>query len=236
MIVLGRLLLLDTPSSPTWRAIESAQNEIRMLAFLRWLHVLARKEHVLRTNYHRSHPHFLIYLAADAIITVSLVATGFHYFGPQNWTQHERFMLNHPGIVPAPVDKFLDYMTREEEGIFWIGPREGNKYTVETVNHKFHRISYFLKNAYSTPLDQPQLTVTTYINQRTFLQDVRILLGSQTEKRLLSGGNTIEFVAKSPKSAVITFPTRSQIVAIDFQTTESKEALLAAADKLKEIG
>lgn len=145
-------------------------------------------------------------------------------------------MLEHPGIVPAPVDNFLDYMTREEAGIFWIGPREGNKYTIETVNHKFHRIAYFLNNAYSTPLDQPKLTVTTYINQKTFLEGVRELIGSQTEKRLLSGGNTIEFATKSPKSAVITFPTRPEIVAIDFQTTESKEALIAAADKLKEIG
>lgn len=207
-----------------------------MLVFLRWLQVLARKEHLLRTNYHRTHPHFLIYLAIDAIITVSLITTGFHYFGPPIGIQHERFMLEHPGIVPAPVDNFLDYMTREEAGIFWIGPREGNKYTIETVNHKFHRIAYFLNNAYSTPLDQPKLTVTTYINQKTFLEGVRELIGSQTEKRLLSGGNTIEFATKSPKSAVITFPTRPEIVAIDFQTTESKEALIAAADKLKEIG
>lgn len=207
-----------------------------MLALLRWLHILARKEHVLRTNYQRTHPHFLIYLAADAIITVSLVATGFHYFGPQIWKSHESFMIAHPGIIPAPVDKFLDYMTGERKDIFWIGPREGNRYTIENVNHKFHRISYFLENAYSTPLGQPQLTVATYIDQKTFLRDVHILLGSQTEKRLLGSGNTIEFVAKSPKTGVVTFPDRSEIVSINFQTTESKEGLLAAAEKLREIG
>jgi hypothetical protein len=207
-----------------------------MLAFLRWLHVLARKEHVLRTNYHRAHPHFLIYLAADAIITVALVSTGFHYFGPQVWSGHEKFMIEHPGIIPAPVNKFLDYMTGEEEDIFWIGPSEGNRYTIKTENHKFHRISYYLSNAYSTPLDQPHLTITTYINKKSFASDVRSLLGAQTEKRMLSGGNTIEFASKSPKSGVITFPTRSEIVAIDFLRTQSKESLLAAAEKLKEIG
>jgi len=208
-----------------------------MLALIRWFHKLAKKEHLLRTNYHRSHPHFLIYLAADAIITVALVSTGFHYFGPQVWKSHEQFMIEHPGIIPAPVDKFFDYMAGEEEGnIFWIGPSQGHRYTVETVNHKFHRISYFSKFAESLAEDQPQLTVTTYVNKKIFTDDVRSLLGVQTEKRMLSGGNTIEFASKSPKSGIISFPTRSEIVAIDFRTIQSKESLLAAAEKLKEIG
>ena len=208
-----------------------------MIAVLRWVLKIARKEHTLRTNYHRAHPHFLAYLAVDAVISVALVAGGLHYFGPLVWGSHERFMIEHPGIMPAPVDRFMDYMTGEEEGnIFWIGPSEGHKYTVETVNHRFHRISYFLSNAYSTPKDQPQLTITTYVNNKTFMNDIRPLLGTQTEKRMLSGGNTIEFASKSPKSGIISFPTRSEIVAIDFRTVQSKESLLATAEKLEEIG
>lgn len=144
-------------------------------------------------------------------------------------------MIEHPGIVPAPVDRFLDYLTSEEAGIFWNGPREGNRYTIETVSHRFHRISYFSKLAESLAADQPQVTVTTYPDQQTFVNDVHSLLGAQTEKRMLRGGNTIEFAGKSPKSAVITFPTRSEIVAIDFRTTQSKEYLLAVAEKLREI-
>ncbi|MDP1711820.1 MAG: hypothetical protein Q8K86_05125 [Candidatus Nanopelagicaceae bacterium] len=178
----------------------------------------------------------MLYLGADALISVALVAGGFHYLGPQIWESHERFMIEHPGIVPAPVDRFLDYMTGEEAGIFWVGPSEGGRYTIETVNHKFHRVSYFLSNAYSSPDDQPQFTITTYINRLTFVNDVRPLLGVQTEKRMLSGGNTIEFADKSPRAAVITFPTRDEIVAMDFPHTQSKEGLLAAAEKLKEIG
>ena len=207
-----------------------------MVVILRWLLKVARKEHTLWTNYHRAHPHFLIYIAADAIITVSLVATGFHYFGPQDWEGREKFMIEHPGIVPAPVDRFLDYMAREETGIYWIGPQEKSRYTIETVSHVIHRISYFSKFAESLAEDQPQVTVTTYPDQQTFVNDVRPLMGPQTEKRMLSGGNTIEFASKSPNSAIITFPTRSEIVAIDFRTTQSKEYLLAAAEKLKEIG
>lgn len=207
-----------------------------MVVILRWLVRVARKEHSLWTNYHRAHPHFLIYIAADAIITVSLIATGFHYFGPQAWESHNRFMIEHPGIIPAPVDRFLDYMTREETDIFWIGPQEKSRYTIETVSHVIHRISYFSKSAESLAEDQPQVTVTTYPDQQTFVNDVRPLLGAQTEKRVLSGGNTIEFADKSPKSAIITFPSRSEIVAIDFRTTQSKEYLLATAEKLKEIG
>ncbi|MFZ2226869.1 MAG: hypothetical protein WA090_00280 [Candidatus Nanopelagicaceae bacterium] len=179
----------------------------------------------------------MAYLTADAVISVALVVGGFHYFGPQIWESHQRFMIEHPEIVPAPVDRFLDYMTGEEEGnIFWIGPSDAHEYTVETVNHKFHRISYFLSNAYSSPKDQPQFTITTYINKETFVNDVRSLLGAQTEKRMLSGGNTIEFASKSPRSGIITFPTRSEIVAIDFRVTQSKESLLEAAEKLEEIG
>jgi len=179
----------------------------------------------------------LAYLAVDAVISVAIVAGGLHYFGPLVWGSHERFMIEHPGIMPAPVDRFMDYMTGEEEGnIFWIGPSDAHEYTVETVNHKFHRISYFLSNASSSPKDQPQFTITTYINKETFINDVRSLLGAQTEKRMLSGGNTIEFASKSPRSGIITFPTRSEIVAIDFQTTQPKEHLLAMAEKLEEIG
>lgn len=206
-----------------------------MLAFLRWLHVLAKKEHVLRTNYHRSHPHFLIYMAADAIITVSLIATGFHYFGPQIWENHERFMIAHPGIVPAPIDKFLDYVTREEAGIFWVGPLEGVQYSIDTENHKLHRIKYFPLSAGATAAAQPSLTVTTYKDKQTFSGDLRLLLSSQTEKRLLSGGGAIEFESESPRSAIITFPTRPEIVAIDFNEIQSVESLLAYGEKLRLI-
>lgn len=206
-----------------------------MVAIFRWLLRFAKKERTLWTKYHRAHPHFLIYLAADAVITVSLVATGFHYFGPQDWEGYERFKIEHPGIVPAPVDRFLDYMTREETDIFWIGPQEKSRYTIETVSHVTHRISYFSKFAESLATDHPQLTVTTYPDRQTFVNDVRPLLGVQTEKRVLSGGNTIEFANRSPKSAIVTFPTRSEIVAIDFRTTQSKEYLLATAEILKEI-
>lgn len=170
--------------------------QVLMIAILRWLQKLAKKENLLRKNYNRSHPHFLLYLGADALISVALVAGGFHYFGPQIWEGHERFMIEHPGIVPAPVDRFLDYMTSEEAGIFWIGPREGCRYTIETVSHRFHRVSYFSTFAVSLAADEPQVTITTYPDRQTFVNDVRSLLGAQTEKRMLSGGNAIEFAGK----------------------------------------
>ena len=82
-----------------------------MIYLYRWILKLRKKEHILRTNYHRSHPHFLLFIGLDAVLSFALVFTGF-----QVAYSHSRLHgpLNHVGAEAVQSDELISHLKKRK--------------------------------------------------------------------------------------------------------------------------
>ena len=207
-----------------------------MLSIAHWILRVFKKEHLLLTNYRRTHRHFFAFLTVDAILSVGLVTTGLHFFGPEAWASHENFMLTHPGVIPAPVDKFLDYATREKETSFWLGAVPSNLYTYQPNISGEEIVSYYVQKLNLPKGNVPTISVTTYRNPLVYEENSHRLLDTNTTQAKLSNGETVVFDTNSLKNEVITFNNRPTIVTIEYSKTHSLRQLMTDAANLKLLG
>jgi hypothetical protein len=206
-----------------------------MIAIFRWISRLVKNEHILRARYHRSHPHFLWYLSLDAVISIILIVGGMHFFLPMSWTTHERFAINHPGVIPMPVDKFLDIVSRESEGMYWLGPVKADKYTIDLTKDEGFVITYIPPGTNASNQFQRKFTITTYINRAIYLSEADALLDMNSKKISLPSGNTVEFSEASLDREIVNLKGRPTIVAISYPEAQTARTLIKNADALKLI-
>jgi hypothetical protein len=102
-----------------------------MIAIYRWILGLLKKEHVLRTNYHKSHPHFLLYIGLDALLSFALVFGGFQIFNPRTSSAAQN--LIHAGGVALSANDFVNHAREMKVDTFWLGAISGYD---NTINHK----------------------------------------------------------------------------------------------------
>lgn len=211
------------------------ENGRSMIGIVIWILRFTKKEHALVANYRKAHKHFLMFMTVDAFLSFALITTGLHYFGPEAWAAHEKFILKHPGVIPAPVDKFLDYATREREAAFWLGAEPGDLYTYQPSLSGKQTVSYYVRELDSTIANVPTISVTTYRNILVYEENPHITLGTTT-KALLSDGKTVEFDTEFLKRVLVTFKNDPSIVSIEYRDTQSIKLLLADSVNLKPLG
>lgn len=206
-----------------------------MIGIVSWILRFTKKEHALVANYRKTHKHFLTFMAVDAFLSFALITTGLHFFGPEAWAAHEKFMLKHPGVIPAPLDKFLDYVTREKETAFWLGAAPSDLYTYQPSLSGKEIVSYYVRESDSSSANVPTISVTTFRNALVYEENSHLTLGT-TKKAQLSNGETVEFDADSLKGELISFQNDPSIVSIEYLETQSVKHLLVAAANLKRLG
>ncbi|HUX65700.1 MAG TPA: hypothetical protein VMV42_01000 [archaeon] len=204
-----------------------------MIAIVRWVLRHLEKEHILRTNYHKSHPHFILYLGIDAVLSGILIAGGFHFLGPSSWVAHEKFMLAHPGVIPMPLDDLLDYVNREPESIYWLGPVAGDKYTLHRAKGDGAVITYFPDGPSPANVNHPKETIETYKNLAAYKTDVHPLMGANSLKFVTSSGATVEFNKGSTYYENVTFKDKPEIVIISYPSSQLATTLIKNANNLK---
>jgi len=204
-----------------------------VISIIRWILGLINKEHLLVTRYRKSHPHFIFYLGLDAVLSGLLIVGGFHFLGPSTWVAHEKFVLAHPGVIPMPLDNFLDYVSREPESIYWLGSAPGDKYTVDRANGDGAMVTYFPSGSSSANANQPKETIETYKNLAAYATDVHPLMGTNSTKIVTASGTTVEFDEGSMNYENVTFKGKPEIVIISYPASQLAMTLMKSANNLK---
>jgi hypothetical protein len=207
-----------------------------MIAIIRWVISFIDKEHVLVNRYRKSHPHFIWFLSLEALISGALIVGGLHFFGPTLWTSHEEFMIEHPGVIPMPVDKFLDYVTREAETVYWLGPAKRNSYTIDTSANGMYVVTYIPQDPISSHSGALNMSITTDKNLAVYKKNLHAAIDAGSQKIALENGDTVEFSNDSPNAEVITLSGRPEVITIRYPTMQSANNLIKNADRLKIIG
>ena len=175
-------------------------------------------------------------MGLDALLSIGAVTVGLHFFGPAAWSNHEAFMLKYPGVIPAPVHKFLDFVTREHQITYWIGSIKNDLYTFQPSTDGKEVVSYYSGNSKPPYVNIPIITITTYRNSSVYQTATHRLLADTNKQMVIQGGKTIEFDGASMKSEVIRFQNKPVIITIEYQTTQYETDLIVDAENLKPLG
>lgn len=205
-----------------------------MLAVYRWFRLLMRKEHFLRTRYHRAHPHFLFYLALDCLVTASVLLGGFQIATAMSPKDPQLILLKNAGAKVLALDEIIEHVKAEKKIVYWLGAKTGYTYTPNYILGDVVTITYLPKAADLHRIDHPKLSVQTYDDMNSYVSH---LFGynppSNTRITMQSAeGNMVEFDAISMQSETITFLDDPHVVVINYPTKQNPSTMLENADRL----
>jgi hypothetical protein len=192
-----------------------------------WIWGLFTRENLVASQYRKSRPGFIFYLAVDAIFSGILVFAGYQFIVPNEWASHENFMVAHPGFMPSQVDSLLDFIEREPEHIYWIGKSPHYHYRFRGVKNYEASIQYLPNSAGPAIVPQVKITVYTYRNPAAFSLDIHPALNALSEFVTTAGGITgkVKIGARHTFEEVI-LQGRHEIMTIGYSEPQSPATLM----------
>lgn len=203
-----------------------------MIALLRWLVGLVRKEYRLLSRYERSHPHFFWYIGLDALLSVSLVLLGFQVVVAQGVTDPLERLLQHSGAVGMSVDEFIDRVKNDNDVIYWLGSIPETTYTISHSLEYVDVVTYVPKGSNLNDVTQPRLTVETFENSEAYALHVHALIGIDTVKYVTEKGFTIEYDTAVMNAVTVRIKGKVQTIVINYPTKQSVKTILKDVQKL----
>lgn len=204
-----------------------------MIAIYRWILGLRKKEHILRTNYHRSHPHFLLYMGLDGLLSFALVFVGIQIA----WSHSsDAEKLVHAGAVAVSDDELINHVKKENIDSYWLGPIPGYRYT---INHEVSGIAdvlYLPKASEQSNMKLFLYEVETYRDKNTWDVHVHPLLTTANTTTIkINNGLSIKINQASMKGEIATFVGQPEIVEITYPTSQSLQTMIKNAESLKRV-
>jgi len=204
-----------------------------MIAVYRWILGLTKKEHILRTNYHRSHPHFLLYMGLDAVLSFALVFGGIQIAWSHSSGAEK---LVRAGAVIVSDDELINDVKKENVDAYWLGPIPGYRYT---INHEVSGIAdvlYLPKASEQSNMNLFSYEVKTYINKKAWDAQMHPLLATANTTTIkINNGLSIKINQASMKGEIATFGGQTEIVAIAYPASQSLQMMIKNAESLRRV-
>lgn len=185
------------------------------------------------SNYEKSHPHFLRYIAVDAVVSIALILTGFHFF-VSNTALATEDLIN-SGITVMSVDELIKDVKAGNANVYWLGPIPGYTYTDDDLQFGTNFITYLPPHSDPNNINQLKLTVKTYRNMAVYKGLLHPLMGSNARKIVDANGTSVEFNEAAPEREIVIFKGKPEIVVIRYPTWQPATTLMKNAENLRLI-
>lgn len=206
-----------------------------MLALIKALLKLIKKEHLLLSNYSHSHPHFVLYLFFDVVVSVVLIFGGIIFSSAQASSSYNYMMLQHSGVIPMSYGQLINHIRKDDRTTYWLGYSEGDTYTPDCIVPEVTTITYLPKGVLPNQGVSEKI-VQTFSSKTAFLAINKSLdyRTNFTQINRLDGRQII--LSKSNKTfAEVSFKNRSQVVLITYPKPEPISVLILAAEALVSV-
>lgn len=204
-----------------------------LLIFIRWLSKVFKKEQIVFKRYERSHPHFLGYLALDALLSVALIFAGFQIYQSHS-SSAER--LSHAGDVVMSVGELVDHLKGDGLNGYWLGPIGGDEYT---VNHELHGVvdvMYLPKGTEASDDNAFIYEVKTYKNREVWDSHTHPIKSTVNTTTIHVNENiSVRINPSSMKGAIATFGDKPVIVAIAYPKAQTLDNVIEDVESPKLI-
>ena len=190
-----------------------------------------KKEHDVLTNYERSHPHFIRYMALDAVISVAVVVGAYQLWasGPSP-VQTSSPM----GVAVVSSSELVSHAKSGNIDAFWLGPVPGYKYTLNDQALRIVDIFYWPGESGNRDAKQFLYEVKTYESQDVWDTHTHPLLASANTKVIaVQEGLSIRINPTSMKGVIVTYGDKPEIVAIAYPKPQTLDSMVKDVERLK---
>ena len=204
-----------------------------VLAFIRWLLRLLKKEQAALSRYERSHPHFFWFLALDAVLSIALIFAGFQIYGSGE-SSTER--LAHAGYVVMSSEQLVDHLAKDGLNAYWLGSIRGAEYTVNDELRGIVDVMYLPKGTEASDDNVFMYEVKTYKNREVWDSHTHPIKSSVNTTTIQVNTNiSIKINKASMKGVIATFGDNPVIVAIAYPKPQTLKDMIKNVESLKLI-
>jgi hypothetical protein len=202
-----------------------------VLAFIRWVLRLFEKEHAALARYERSRPHFLWYLAFDAVISIAVVIGAFQFVVASSADTQSVVPL---GVAPVSAADLVGNAISRNMDAFWLGPVSGYKYTLDVQESGIVDIFYWPRTSENFDGKAFLYEVKTYERQDVWTAHTHPIKANVDTTTILVNKNvSIRINKTSMKGVIATFADKPEIVAIAYPKPQTLSNMIKNVESLK---
>lgn len=210
-----------------------------MLATLRMIKNLRDREHFLRTRYQKDHPHFLAYLALDAIVTVLLVTSIYSALVGNGIFAHESHALVDLGAAPISLNEVKKQGLDHHVQFYWVGPMGSGKYSTEVSDQERITLHYLLASANVSNVTQAKehlLSVVSYPSLRSYDDSVQGPLYQSSDIHATNDrGDLVTYNKDNLDEIAVTLVDTSAVVVLKYPRNQTIDQLLRDSERVTPI-
>lgn len=226
-------LLKPTKPPPLRRTGNLHESVTLMLLLFRYFKNLRDREHFLRTRYRSEHPHFFLYLALDAIVTVAIVTGGYAIASTHDVTNRNSSILRELGLISLSAYSFKEEIRDRGIPAYWVGPGEGSRYAATFPNASTVEVKYTSGNSSSAHVVDPMIIVTTYNNPNDHALTTKGPIHAVPNITKLNAlGAQITYNPSHLAHVVVNVSGSEKLVLLRFAVPQTESALVAETEKL----
>ena len=204
-----------------------------MLILVKRLLKVFKREHELLARYERAHPHFIRYLAIDAIISVVIVCVGFQIYESHSASTGR---LSHSGNLLMSSGQLVDHLRKDGIRAYWLGPIAAEEYTLNHESEGIVDLMYFPKGTAASDDSTFDYEIKTYRNQQIWDAHTHPILASANTKTInLNAETFIRINPTSMKGVIVRYTDKPEIVAIAYSSRRTLQAIMKDVEALKLI-
>lgn len=204
-----------------------------MLTIFRFLQNFSKKEHEAFTRYGREHPHFLLFLGLDAVLSVVLVGGGYAYVANDNSSKSEAHRVLESGGGKSTLDEVKLHMRKHGLSLYWLGSKGTKKFAVDVANSNSATLIYLEDSSSKPKFSDPILIVETFQNKKDFDRMLRGPVMTTLEVRSInSRGDLVTFNRSDLSRAVVTLAKSSKLIVLKYSEPQEESNLISDSEKL----
>jgi len=205
-----------------------------MLALFRVLKNLRDREHYLRTRYHRAHPHFLLYIALDAIITVAIFGGGYALASTHGIIDRNPAVLADLGAVPLNLSELKGQVSQHGQSLYWIGQLSSFKYATEFVGTSAGTIRYVTSKSSNVALGETYLRIQTFSNSTVSHSATHGPIRAVSDVTLTNSRNDrVTYNPTALHQATVHIHGRQEVVVMSFASPQNPAMLMQTSERLR---
>ncbi|MBI3428597.1 MAG: hypothetical protein HY050_00765 [Actinobacteria bacterium] len=206
-----------------------------MMALVRLIYDFFRKEELRAFDYIRKHPRAKWIIGLDAILSISLVFSGFTY-ASQSSKNEMSAELKRVGAVAMSPTEFVNHVRREGNREYWLGEIPGFDIAAHVDLAGVSSLSYVKRGSDPHDLDRPKITVVTYTGSinRTGIHQFGTWLEPTTS--VTASGLVVKYDLSVMMDQIVAINGTTNIVSIHYPTAQTLQTFMENAAALRLVG
>jgi hypothetical protein len=194
---------------------------------------LRDKEHYLRTRYQKDHPHFVLYLAIDAVLTVIISTSLYSAAFGNGILDREPHLHVDLGSVSIGLLEVKEQAREHKVKFYWIGEVGSNKYSTVVTDSEKVALNYLANSTGDSRNQNRILTVVTYPSEESFRNNPKgPLLATQDIEATNVRGDRIRYNLSALNRIEVMLSADTSVVILEYPRSQSVARLIADSEKV----